>query len=600
MSRSKKPKNISKSRIKHFDDEPTKIHIDKSNISTKNIQNTKPLTSEVNSTSDEKVFSPFYNKSSKKMFRKLWLAPTVDSSNSNIRFLNGFSKNSDVSSFRSMNENIPPDNKNFLKTFYPLLQSLPLSTTDRENTNVTRKIRIFPSNEQILFFNKCFGTTRFIYNRFLDSVNLFYEFSKADLKKDAQENGCIRMIKKKTQKNGSKTKKKKAEYYRCCDNLETRYYCKKHQKCKIPFKVPLNFVYWRNILIKKKSEVKESEKWLNEIPFDTKQLVIKNFLGGIKSAISNLKAGHIKKFKMKYKSRKNQKQFFFVDHRAISNNCVLWPRIFNHQLKMRKGERRWFDNYKATHQNKIKGEETENKLMDMIITRDAPGMYYLHIPYVPEEIDKKAKHKVISIDPGVRTFGTFYDPSGRTGKLGDGLGKRIMKIYKKVDKLISRKAKMYSQYNDNSHKNNRLQRQNLRKQCIWLRTKAKNIVKDHHWKMASFYCKNYEYIVTSKLDTKSIKRKIRRDYGLKRGSPMIRNMMVLAHGRFINVLEFMAEKYGRKLAIVDEAFTSQTCGECGLLHKKLESNKIFNCPNCEEEFDRDINGARNILIKNIQ
>ena len=51
------------------------------------------------------------------------------------------------------------------------------------------------------------------------------------------------------------------------------------------------------------------------------------------------------------------------------------------------------------------------------------------------------------------------------------------------------------------------------------------------------------------------------------------------------------------LMIVDESYTSKTCGNCGKLHNKLKGNKVFNCPSCKISIDRDINGARNILIK---
>lgn len=51
--------------------------------------------------------------------------------------------------------------------------------------------------------------------------------------------------------------------------------------------------------------------------------------------------------------------------------------------------------------------------------------------------------------------------------------------------------------------------------------------------------------------------------------------------------------------IVDESYTSKTCGSCGMLHHSLAANKIFRCKNCKVIMDRDVNGARNILIKSL-
>ncbi|RHZ56880.1 hypothetical protein Glove_396g97 [Diversispora epigaea] len=52
-----------------------------------------------------------------------------------------------------------------------------------------------------------------------------------------------------------------------------------------------------------------------------------------------------------------------------------------------------------------------------------------------------------------------------------------------------------------------------------------------------------------------------------------------------------------KVVICDEHYTSKTCGNCGYLHQKLRSNKTFKCSQCQIEMDRDINAARNILLR---
>ena len=56
---------------------------------------------------------------------------------------------------------------------------------------------------------------------------------------------------------------------------------------------------------------------------------------------------------------------------------------------------------------------------------------------------------------------------------------------------------------------------------------------------------------------------------------------------------------GTQLMLVDESYTSKTCTNCGWLHSKLGSNKVFVCKECKLTIDRDVNGARNICLKNI-
>ena len=75
-------------------------------------------------------------------------------------------------------------------------------------------------------------------------------------------------------------------------------------------------------------------------------------------------------------------------------------------------------------------------------------------------------------------------------------------------------------------------------------------------------------------------------------------MLTWAHYRFRQRLIHKIREYPWcKLVIVDEQYTSKTCGNCGKIHWKLGSNKTFNCPYCKKEMDRDINAARNILLR---
>ncbi|CAG8594330.1 15725_t:CDS:1, partial [Gigaspora rosea] len=39
------------------------------------------------------------------------------------------------------------------------------------------------------------------------------------------------------------------------------------------------------------------------------------------------------------------------------------------------------------------------------------------------------------------------------------------------------------------------------------------------------------------------------------------------------------------------------CGFCGYVYYKLGGSKVFCCPECKTELDRDINSTRNILLR---
>jgi putative transposase len=71
----------------------------------------------------------------------------------------------------------------------------------------------------------------------------------------------------------------------------------------------------------------------------------------------------------------------------------------------------------------------------------------------------------------------------------------------------------------------------------------------------------------------------------------------LSHYQFRQHLLHKCKEYGCELKIVTEEYTSKCCGRCGFLSNNY-SKRLKKCSNCNLEIDRDINGSRNILIKN--
>ncbi len=85
------------------------------------------------------------------------------------------------------------------------------------------------------------------------------------------------------------------------------------------------------------------------------------------------------------------------------------------------------------------------------------------------------------------------------------------------------------------------------------------------------------------------------------GKKVVRRMLDWAHGRFRQRLLDKAREYPWcRVIICTEEYTSKTCGYCGRVRGKLGGTKVFHCGDRSCPFqgvDRDLNGARNILIK---
>ena len=77
-----------------------------------------------------------------------------------------------------------------------------------------------------------------------------------------------------------------------------------------------------------------------------------------------------------------------------------------------------------------------------------------------------------------------------------------------------------------------------------------------------------------------------------------RNMLTWHHYDFRQKLKTKAEEMGVEIVECTEEYTSKTCGNCGFIKQNLGGAKLYRCNECGISLDRDLNGARNIFLKN--
>lgn len=68
-----------------------------------------------------------------------------------------------------------------------------------------------------------------------------------------------------------------------------------------------------------------------------------------------------------------------------------------------------------------------------------------------------------------------------------------------------------------------------------------------------------------------------------------------AWSMFFTCLSYKAEEAGRTFVRVNPAYTSQDCSSCGARQLMPLAKRVYCCPSCGSELDRDVNAARNIL-----
>jgi transposase len=308
------------------------------------------------------------------------------------------------------------------------------------------------------------------------------------------------------------------------------------------------------------SNYKHLEKKL-DLPTDSRDYAIKELLRNRKTCLKSKK-----KFTLTNKKSKKS-QSIYIRRRQFNTKSGFYT--FLRQIKI----------------NELLPEITT----DIKIHMDLHKNFYLLIPMKLNMSEIQAPEKIISIDPGIRTFLTGYSTDGIIYNFGNQDVERLQKLNYRKNRLQGKIQRI-----KNNRSKTRFTIRRMEQAKIRISHDIENLVDDAHKKIAKWLFVNFKYIVIPKLETNKLCRK-------KGTSKKVKNMIRLwRHCAFIDRLKFKIKEYpGRKLIIPTEEFTSKTCSNCGFVKQDLGRDKTYNCNNCKAVFDRDINGAKNILLKTV-
>ena len=83
--------------------------------------------------------------------------------------------------------------------------------------------------------------------------------------------------------------------------------------------------------------------------------------------------------------------------------------------------------------------------------------------------------------------------------------------------------------------------------------------------------------------------------GMVQNHCLARSIHDAAWRQFLTFLTYKAAWAGRRVVQVNPAYTTQDCSRCGHRQAMPLSERVYRCPCCGLEIDRDLNAARNIL-----
>lgn len=514
---------------------------DKSTTCKKPSRGTKPSkTLAQESISKEKAFSPFWTPVCKAMSKKLWSPAEIDSVDLLSNSFNG-SSNDKEPNLPSWSRVTKVQNPNCPTMSFPSFKFSAVGEMAKDGT-VTRsiKVKLRMTKKAKTMIKKWEAGYRFTYNKALDFLKLNPKTSKMNLR-------TLMVTKKQNKRSIEKT----SLFGK--DNIN-------------PFI--------------------DKNPWLCKIPKDIRQQA--SF-----EASKNFKASRTYKARKKnatcsYKVRDTNKGWVIgieKEHVAILPNTKV--RFYSGSTKVvvrTVGELpKWL----------MPSEfEDEVEPPKQILLQNRGKSYYLIFPYEVKVYAKESETydgHIVGLDPGVRKFMTSYGTDGRIGFFGS---KNPVKKLCRMEWYKTLLRSKIQAKRDSVLRSTGKDRRTLKNKFKRIQVRVENIRKDFHHKVANWLTNNYQCVVIGKLP-KGI---ISKDRSLPKSVKRAYNS--LGHYKFRSCLKDKCQTRGVVYQEINESYTSKTCTCCGILND-VGSSETYKCGCQETSWDRDVNGARNILLKAI-
>lgn len=217
----------------------------------------------------------------------------------------------------------------------------------------------------------------------------------------------------------------------------------------------------------------------------------------------------------------------------------------------------------------VQHREIQGKICTCTIRRE-DGKWYACFSCEVEAIPLPANENSIGIDLGIESFAT----------LSDGQKIENPRFFKKAEADLAKAQRKLSKCQKGMP-----ERKKRKKVVSKIHQQIKNSRSDFCHKISRSIIKEYQYICIEDL---SITEMMQNSY-------LAKSIADVSWNQFTQFLTYKAEEAGRKLGVVNPAYTSQNCSQCGNRKVKKLSERSHCCQICGYTAHRDVNAAKNVL-----
>ncbi len=303
-------------------------------------------------------------------------------------------------------------------------------------------------------------------------------------------------------------------------------------------------------------EMKNEFPFLSEVPYNALEQKLMDFQETRRQFFNK---GRKKKLgRMKFKSRRNR-QSFRLSYSAFS---IKEGKI--RAVKIGVLDLRGYD------LEKIPLEECKR----ITISKDTSGKFFCSILVKMNINLKPLSGRMVGIDLGIKDL--FILSDGQVVNNPKWFRENQSKL-KNAQRHLSRKKK------------GSRRREKQRIKVARIHEKIQNQRMNFLHEVSSALVNNYDVICIEDLNVS----------GMMKNHKLSKSIQDASWSTFVSLLSYKCSWYGKTLVKIDRFFpSSKTCSSCGFKMDEMPLNiREWNCPSCGKKHDRDINAAKNILVR---